>query len=104
MAEVRNDESSKHGKDKLTVQVRYAAATAPFVDSHASRDETVGSLRTRVMEAFGVTDQQLPDGSSKIFFLYHDNRKLEAPQETLGSVAGSEQILKLKLVETVIQG
>lgn len=104
MSEVRNEEAEKQGNRELTVQVRYSAATHPFVDSHASRQETIGSLRKRVMEAFGVTDQQLPDGSSKIFFLYHENRKLENPNETLGDLAGHERVLKLKLVETVIQG
>jgi hypothetical protein len=104
MSEVHTESIEKRGSSELTVQVRYSAATQPFIDSHASRQETVGSLRERVMAAFDVTDQQLPDGSSKIFFLYHENRKLENLNEILGDLTERERALKLKLVETVIQG
>lgn len=87
----------------LEVIVRYPAATKPFVDPKADQQETFASLKARVLEAFGLAEVQDPN-QSILYFLYHGDVKLEDLSCTLGQIAGHEHVLRLKLVQQIIQG
>jgi hypothetical protein len=87
----------------LHVVVHYPAAKEPYKDNHASRTETVGTLKTRVLNAFGLSEGQ-QDGQTFTYTLYHRKRPLENLSETLGQVAGDEHTLELKLSQQITQG
>lgn len=89
--------------DHIEVAVRYPAAPKPFIDPKASRAETLGHLKARVLSAFGLTEISGADGQT-LYFLYHDNTRLDDVNQTLGQIAGHEHTLKLKLVQQLVQG
>ncbi len=95
--------NTEHHDHKLTVTVRYIAATKPFQDNNASRDETLASLKARVMDAFGLKETQ--DANQQVlYWLYEEDTKLEDLSRTLGAIAGDKNHLKLRLVQQIIQG
>ena len=87
----------------LRVTVHYIAAKEPYKDSHAERTETVGTLKARVLTAFGLSEGQ-QGGQTYTYTLYHGKTALDNLSETLGQVAGKERSLKLKLAQQVTQG
>jgi hypothetical protein len=90
---------------ELDVEVTYPAAAEPFEDEHAAQSETIGLFKGRVLNAFGVTDGQLPDGTIATYTLWHAKTKLEDMSQTLGSIVpGHERKLKLKLSQQLTQG
>ena len=96
--------NTKHDEPKkLEVNVRYPAAAKPFVDPKADPQETLASLKTRVLEAFHLKETQDPN-QSVLYFLYYGDVKLEDLSQTLGHIACDEHVLKLKLVQQIIQG
>lgn len=88
----------------ISVIVHYVAAAKPFEDAHADRSETVGHLKARVLDAFGLTEGPSPEGSTVSYTLYHHKTPLENLQQTLGNVAGEHHELELKLVQQITQG
>ncbi len=88
---------------KLKVVVHYIAAEEPFRDD-ADRSETVGQLKSRVLEAFGLTEGSTPEGNVVTYALYHDRTPLENPGQTLGELAGDQKVLQLKLTQQITQG
>jgi len=88
----------------LKVIVHYAAASKPYEQNHASRHETVGTLKTNVLHAFGLKEGQHADGNTYTYTLYHHKTPLENLSETLGQVAGDKHTLELKLSQQVTQG
>jgi hypothetical protein len=88
----------------LKVIVHYPAAKKPFEQDHASRNETVGTLKSAVLAAFGLTECQSGDGKTFAYTLYHHKTPLENLNETLGQVAREEHTLELKLSQQVTQG
>jgi len=88
----------------LKVIVHYAAAKKPYQQEHASRSETVGTLKTNVLNAFGLKEGQHSDGNTYTYTLFHHKTPLENLTETLGQVAGEEHTLELKLSQQVTQG
>jgi hypothetical protein len=84
----------------LNVVVHYIAAPEPFHDHAASRSETVGHLKARVLTAFGLTE----NGNQTVYTLYHDTQPLNNLNMTLGEVAGDKHSLQLKLDQQVTQG
>lgn len=94
---------SDHHNQKLTVTVRYLAATKPFEDNNADHAETLASLKTRVMDAFGVHETE--EANQKVlYWLYQDDTKLEDLARTIGALAGDKNHLKLRLVQQIVQG
>jgi len=90
-------------KETLHVVVHYPAAKEPFKDDNASLSETVGSLKARVLTAFGLSEGQ--QGNDVFTYtLYHHKTPLENLTETLGQVAGSQPTLQLKLSQQITQG
>jgi hypothetical protein len=91
-------------KTELRVIVHFPAAAQPFKDDNADRAETIGHLKSRVLAAFGLVEGQTADGNVLAFTLYHDKQPLEDPNTTLGTVAGDEKTLQLKLAQQLTQG
>lgn len=95
---------TKHGEPKkLEVNVRYPAAAKPFIDPKADPQETLASFKARVLDAFQLKETQ-DQNQSVLYFLYHEDVKLEDLSQTLAHVAGGKHSLKLKLVQQIIQG
>jgi hypothetical protein len=88
----------------LKVIVHYAAAKKPYEQDHVSRNETVGTLKTNVLNAFGLKEGQHTDGNTYTYTLFHNKTPLENLAETLGQVAGDKHTLELKLSQQVTQG
>jgi len=81
----------------INVVVHATAVAEPFHDPHAAADETVGHLRTRVLQAFELSD----DPSYR---LQLDKKDLTDMTVTLGQLAGPGRSLQLKLLKQVTQG
>lgn len=86
----------------LTVTIRYAAATKPFVDTKALEAESVAHLKARVLEHFKLQDS--PPGEGKTYSLALGEDLLTNPSATLGSLVQHGNHLKLSLVEQFTQG
>ena len=87
----------------LKVIVNYPAAKKPFEQDDASRAETVGTLKSAVLDAFGLTEGQ-SDGQTFTYTLFQNKTPLENLGETLGQLAGQAVALVLKLSQQVTQG
>jgi hypothetical protein len=90
--------------ETLKVIVHYIAAAKPYEQGHAGRQETVGTLKSKVLDAFGLKEGQHSDGNTYTYTLYDHKTPLENLQETLGRVAGDRHTLELKLSQQVTQG
>jgi phenylacetate-coenzyme A ligase PaaK-like adenylate-forming protein len=103
--QVLTDKGDKVGRPStLLVVVHYIAAGEPFKDPDASRTETVGALKQRVLDAFGLTEGQTPDGNTTTYTLHQSKTELTDPNQQLGELAGDKHELQLKLGQRVIQG
>lgn len=91
-------------KPSLKVIVVYPPAAKPFQDDDASREETVGALKKRVLDKFTLTEGPQPDGSVTTYTLHHGKEVLTDPSQTLGAIAGDTPVLQLKLAQQVTQG
>jgi hypothetical protein len=90
-------------EQKLKVIVHYAAAKKPYEQNDVSRSETVGTLKTDVLNAFGLKEGQGGDGNTYTYTLYYQKTALENLNETLGQVAGDKHTLELKLKYEVMR-
>jgi hypothetical protein len=88
---------------ELRVVVHYPPAAQPY-RKHAPPTETVGELKTDVLNAFGLKEGPQPDGSNVTYTLYHGKTALENMAETLGALAGHSEELQLKLSQQITQG
>ena len=91
-------------EDTLDIVVVYPAARDDLKETGVSRKETLGQLKTRVLIAFELTEGKGPDGNITSYVFYHDKQKLEDLNQTLGQIAGHEQVLRLKLAQQIIYG
>jgi hypothetical protein len=87
----------------LEVIVHFPAAKGPFEQKHAIRSETLVTLKSAVLKAFGLTEGQI-DGSTYTYTLFHHKTPLENLSETIGQLAGHAETLVLKLSQQVTQG
>jgi hypothetical protein len=97
-------ETIEKEQKNLKVVVHYAAAKMPYEQEHANRNETIGTLKTNALNAFGLKEGQHADGNTYTYTLYHHKTPLENLNETLGQVAGDKHTLELKLSQQVTQG
>lgn len=90
-------------RKEIDVTVRYPAAAKPFRDNNAALDETVGALKVRVLQAFGLD----AGGDAVSYQLFHGRAALDEAR-TLGAIEASEddrdRELQLKLAQQVTQG
>jgi hypothetical protein len=91
-------------KEFLEVKVHYPAATHPFIEHKASHLETVGTLKAKALEAFGLHEGGAPDGSTVTYTLYFHKQALEDANQTLGSLAGDDAEMTFKLAQQIVQG
>jgi hypothetical protein len=75
----------------------------PFEEKHASHKETLSTLQSAVLKAFGLPEGDV-DGKTYTYTLYHHKTPLENLSETLGQLAGHAESLVLKLSQQVTQG
>lgn len=90
--------------DTLKLQVTFVASGKPFDDDAASRSETIGQLKARVLMAFGLQETTEPDGTQVTYTLHFEKQLLDNPSVTLGSLAGDKDHLHLKLGKQIVQG
>ena len=88
--------------DLLHVVVHYPAAEEPF-KAEVDRNTTVGQLKAQVLLMFHLGEGQ-STGSSVIYILYHLKTPLENLEQSLGTLAGDQKVLQLKLSQQIIQG
>ncbi len=88
----------------LEVTVRYAAAIEPFHDKHADPEETLASLKTRVLSAFGLTEGAPTEGGTFTYKLFHNKDELTDLSKSVGSFGGHPRAVTLKLSQEVKQG
>jgi hypothetical protein len=89
------------------VSVSYPAAEEPFKRDFAGTD-SLAQVRMAAMNAFGLSDGQLPDGSTVTYVLFFRKAKQEDLSKTLEQLAseteGRERHLEFKLSQQVTQG
>jgi hypothetical protein len=85
-------------EEKLNVKVLYIAALKPY-EADVPRSETVGTLKTAVLDYFKLTE-----GGNKTYKLFLGKQELANMNETLGQVAGDKNTLALNLEEFIVQG
>jgi hypothetical protein len=90
-------------RSQLHVTVTYPSAVRPF-QGEFDPATTVGALKMRVLDAFGLTEGTMPDGTTVTYTLYHQKTPLETLGQTLGEIAGHAQALELKLAQEITQG
>jgi hypothetical protein len=98
---VRNNSKSRGNTES---HCPLSGGEEPFEQDNASRKETVGTLKSAVLAAFGLTEGQSADGGTFTYTLFNHKTPLENLNETLGQVAGDEHTLELKLSQQVKQG
>jgi hypothetical protein len=89
-------------KSTIDVTVKYVAG-APFHQKDAPRHETLGQLKTRAMQHFGLEETQGPQ-FQKVYFLHGQHGRIENLAQTLGDYAGHAEHVEFKLVEQIHQG
>jgi len=104
MERVDENEVKRKDNTEIKVTVHYVAAAEPFKDAAADRNETVGHLKSRVLDTFGLAEGQLPDGNIATFSLYYHDTPLENMNQTIGVLAGEHKVLQLKLNQQITQG
>lgn len=90
--------------DKIHITVTYPAAGKPFQDDSASFEETLQSLKDRVLDAFGLKEGQTPDGNVATYTFYRGKDPLSDLTQTIGDISGGKPALQLKLSQQIVQG
>jgi len=90
--------------ERLDVVVHYVGAAKPYEQKDASRHETVGTLKSSVLNAFGLKEGEHAEGDTYTYTLFHHKTPLENLGEPLGQIAGDKHKLELKLSQQVTQG
>lgn len=87
-----------HPHKKIEVTVHYIAAAKPYkADAEAS--ETVGKLKAKVLEFFGLKEE-----GNKTYKLFYEKKELNNLNETIEQIAGDKEKIKLDLEEFITQG
>mgnify|MGYP000013376727 CR=1 FL=1 len=92
-----------HHHNPLVVQVRYLAASRPYIEPQANGEETVAQLKPRVLTFFGLAEGDV-DGGRKQYAFSFDGTILTDLNVTLASLAGNKHRVDLTLVEQFVQG
>lgn len=88
----------------LKVVVHFPAAAEPFMDQQADPTETVGELKQRVLNAFGLTEGPTGDGNLATYTLYSRKEPLVDLTQAIGDITPDQKILQLKLQQQIVQG
>lgn len=90
--------------DTTRIIVVYPAAREPFRDEEASSNESLQSLKERVLAAFSLKEGQSGDGNVTTYTFYRGNDPLSDLTKTIGEVSGGKPALELKLSQQIVQG
>lgn len=96
-------EGHKADHNIIAVRVRYIGAHKPFVDSHAKLDETLTTLKHRVLSFFNLVEGSVENGT-KVYVFTHDSVELTNLSQTLRQLATEGHEIKLDLLEQFEQG
>lgn len=99
--EVKEGHQTAH--NTLVVMVRYITSRKQFVDPQARQEETLSSLKPRVLKFFELVEGSVEGGTKTYQFALEGivQTNLEA---ILGSLANGKHELKLDLIERFEQG
>ncbi|MBI3528639.1 MAG: hypothetical protein HY067_11795 [Betaproteobacteria bacterium] len=87
----------------LELQVRYIGARRRYEDPHASVNETLSSIKPKVLDFFGLSETPGQQGG-KVYTFALGGTPLTDPSVTLGRLAEGRHELKLDLIEQLEQG
>lgn len=94
-------QTTEHRTETIEVMVAFPLSVRnPFHHRYA-RHDTIGSVRVAAMEHFGVHEEP-----GTVYYLTddrHDDHRLD-DGETVGTVAGEREALRLTLVKDLVQG
>ncbi len=82
---------------KIDVRVEYPLVGDKLDDHGANREETIGSLKNRVLTAFGLKESVDDKGESLAYVLLHGRSALTDLSATIGRVAGDAKEISLRL-------
>ena len=99
----KTKEGHKADHSTIAVRVRYIGAQKPFVDSHANLEETLATLKQRVLSFFNLVEGSVENGT-KVYVFSHDGVELTNLSQTLGQLATEGHEIKLDLLEQFEQG
>jgi hypothetical protein len=89
---------------QIEVEVRYPAAEEPF-EAEFSPNTLLAQIRSAAMTAFGLTEGQLPDGSTVSYPLYFHKERQDDLTRTLAQVIlGDANEAEFRLAQQVTQG
>ena len=80
-----------HG-DKVDLVIEYEDSKDELKDHGASREETLASLKVRVLAAFSLEEGVNDNGQLLTYVLFHGHTPLLDSSATLGSIAGSHDL------------
>jgi hypothetical protein len=90
--------------ETVKVEVRYPAAEEPFREEFAPTT-TLADVRSAALKAFGLTEGQLPDGSTVTYpFYFHKEREDDLTKTLAQVVPGDAHAAEFRLAQQVTQG
>lgn len=87
----------------IDVGVTYAGAEKPFKKEY-DPDVTLMTLKSAVMEAFGLAESTDAQGNQTVYRLYRGGDRLDDLGQTLDQASKNEHHLQLRLVREVVAG
>lgn len=89
--------------ETLNVKVRYAASAKPYVDHKANSNESLATLKQKVLNHFGLVEGDV-DGGRKVYILTYQGVQQTDLSVQLGQLAEGKHHLEMNLIEQFIQG
>lgn len=100
---IQNGAKATPSKNSLVVKVRYLAVGRPFVEPKADSNESLASLKPRVLGFFELAEGTA-NGGTKVYQFVHGSEVLTDLSVTLGSIAEGKKEVDLMLIEQFEQG
>jgi hypothetical protein len=100
---IEQGEKGAQHHQTLSLRVRYIASRKQYEDPKASKSETLGVLKSKVLVFFNLQEGAV-EGGTKSYFFAHDGVVQTDPSLTLGTLAEGKKDLKLDLIERFEQG
>ena len=90
-------------QDEIKVMVHYVAAGKPFEADYAPEIQ-LARVKQDALRDFNLAEGGTPDGGTAVYFLYHDQNRLDDLCKTVGQLAGHQKVLQLRLAQQITQG
>lgn len=101
--EVQEGQKAAHQHNTIVVSVRYITSRKRFVEPQAQPEESLATLKIRVLDFFELAEGGV-EGGTKTYQLALDGIVQTNLGATLGSLADGKHELKLDLIELFEQG